>query len=121
MSSRAGLGTTAQPSTSKLTTTSTSPLTSTTINAASNEEDLISEFVGDVTTDDVLPTQADLIRVQDTIVLDEEGKSRSFREVFTGPNIAPRVLIIFVRHFFCGVCVSRHSHITGRLYLTKYD
>ena len=36
-------------------------------------------------------------------VLDHEGKSHSFKSVSQGPDTVDRVLVIFIRHFFCGV------------------
>lgn len=59
------------------------------------------------TTTSSLPSQVDLSRVKDFIVVDEDGKSRPFYQVYTGENVTPRVLIIFVRHFFCGVCLFK--------------
>ncbi|KAJ5224845.1 uncharacterized protein N7469_008348 [Penicillium citrinum] len=37
-------------------------------------------------------------------VLDHEGKSHSFKSVSQGPDTVDRVLVIFIRHFFCGSC-----------------
>ncbi|MCG8388066.1 MAG: hypothetical protein MJA30_21135 [Cytophagales bacterium] len=37
------------------------------------------------------------------IVLDRLGKSHQFKTLYTGKNVARRVLVVFVRHFFCGV------------------
>ncbi|ESZ91663.1 hypothetical protein SBOR_7961 [Sclerotinia borealis F-4128] len=57
----------------------------TSIDTSLNSVDPSAEFVGDINTNNDLPSQAMLKRVE-------------------GPNVARRVLIIFIRHFFCGNC-----------------
>jgi hypothetical protein len=68
-----------------------------------NTADPTAEFVGDVDTDNTIPSQALLRKVADFQVLDQDGKSRPFKSLYSGPMVARRVLVIFVRHFFCGV------------------
>lgn len=46
---------------------------------------------------------SDIDRAGDLLVLDSTGQSRPFRDIYSGPGRAKRQLIIFVRHFFCGV------------------
>ncbi|KAK8069120.1 hypothetical protein PG994_005736 [Apiospora phragmitis] len=55
------------------------------------------DFQGEVQTNNDLPTQATLKRLENHTVLDASLCTRV-------PNVARRVLIIFVRHFFCGNC-----------------
>lgn len=62
------------------------------------------EFEGTVHVNDDLPTDKDLARVEDLLVLDAEGQSRPFKDLYKAPLVAPRQLIIFIRHFFCGNC-----------------
>lgn len=62
------------------------------------------DFSGNVDVNDDLPTETDLKRVGDLLLLDSQGVSRPFKELYTGAGVAPRQLIIFVRHFFCGNC-----------------
>ncbi|ETS81884.1 hypothetical protein PFICI_06886 [Pestalotiopsis fici W106-1] len=62
------------------------------------------DFHGDVQTNNSLPTPETLRKLEQYTVLDESGKSRPFKSLYTGPNVARRVLIIFIRHFFCGNC-----------------
>lgn len=69
-----------------------------------NDADPTADFTGDVDTDNILPTLDTLRRAEDLSVLDEDGKARPFKSLYAAPNIARRVLVIFVRHFFCGVC-----------------
>jgi len=54
------------------------------------------DFTGELNTNNEIPTQ-------DT-VLDKDGKTVPFRNIYSGPNVTRRVLVIFIRHFFCGVC-----------------
>jgi len=70
----------------------------------SNNVDPPADFEGDVDTNNALPTQAVLRKVQDVMLFNEEGVAVPFRSLYTGPNVARRVLVIFVRHFFCGNC-----------------
>jgi hypothetical protein len=62
------------------------------------------EFAGDVNTNNEIPSQEVLRKVESMLVLDKDGKTRPFKTLYSGPNVARRVLIIFIRHFFCGVC-----------------
>jgi hypothetical protein len=61
------------------------------------------DFQGTVHVDNSIPTEKDLARVADLLVLDAQGQSRPFKELYKAPGVAPRQLIIFIRHFFCGV------------------
>jgi hypothetical protein len=61
------------------------------------------DFEGEVTTNDDLPPPEALRKVENYIVLDRHGKTLTFKSLYKGKNVARRVLIIFVRHFFCGV------------------
>lgn len=61
------------------------------------------DFDGEVTTNDELPAVEVVRKLDDHLLLDKEGKSRTFRSLYNGKNSARRVLIIFIRHFFCGV------------------
>jgi hypothetical protein len=61
------------------------------------------DFSGNVDVNDDLPSEKDLKRVGDLVVLDAQGVSTPFKEVFGGQGKARRQLVIFVRHFFCGV------------------
>ena len=68
-----------------------------------NGADPTAEFIGDVDTDNTIPSQALLRKVADFQFSDQDGKSRPFKSLYSGPMVARRVLVIFVRHFFCGV------------------
>lgn len=73
-----------------------------------SSSDPTGEFSGDLDTNNELPSQAMLKKVEDTMILDEHNKSRPFKSIYTGPNVARRVLVIFVRHFFCGVSLNKY-------------
>ena len=61
------------------------------------------EFEGTLHVNNSIPNDKDLARVADLLVLDAQGQSRPFKELYKAPGVAPRQLIIFIRHFFCGV------------------
>ena len=64
------------------------------------------DFQGDVLVSNDIPTQDALDKCADLLVLDAQGTSRPFKTLHAGEGVAPRQLIIFVRHFFCGVSIS---------------
>jgi hypothetical protein len=71
------------------------------------------EFTGDISTNNELPSQDVLKSVENLQVLDKDGKMLPFKSLYTGPNVARRVLVIFIRHFLCGVrapSASTHPH-----------
>ncbi|ORY08988.1 AhpC/TSA antioxidant enzyme-domain-containing protein [Clohesyomyces aquaticus] len=80
------------------------------------------DFTGNVEVNDDIPTEKELKRVENLLVLDAEGTSRPFKTLYSGPGVAPRQLIIFVRHFFCGNCQeylrTLSSSITPDMLLT---
>ena len=82
-------------------TTATPPKISLDISSRNSEPAI--DFAGDVDTNNVLPTQALLSKIEAYPVLDRDGKSIPFKSLYTGPNVTRRVLLIFVRHFYCGV------------------
>lgn len=61
------------------------------------------DFDGHVETDDEIPSPQVLRALENHIVLDSAGKTHPFKSLYSGPNVARRILVIFVRHFFCGV------------------
>ncbi|KAK4453819.1 AhpC/TSA antioxidant enzyme-domain-containing protein [Podospora aff. communis PSN243] len=62
------------------------------------------DFEGTIDSNNDLPSAATLARIGNFLVLDRDGKSHAFKTLYTGKHVARRVLIIFVRHFFCGNC-----------------
>ncbi|EPE34659.1 hypothetical protein GLAREA_10353 [Glarea lozoyensis ATCC 20868] len=66
--------------------------------------DSTAEFAGELDTNDKIPSQAVLKKIEGLVVLDKDGKTVPFKDIYNGPNVARRVLVIFIRHFFCGNC-----------------
>lgn len=61
------------------------------------------DFHGSVDSNNQMPSAETLRKIENYVVLDRDGKSHPFKSLYTGKHVARRVLIIFVRHFFCGV------------------
>lgn len=74
----------------------------TTCDVPPNEADRA--FTGELTTSNTLPSQSTIDKIGDYIVLDRHGRTHPFKSLYTGKNVARRVLVVFIRHFFCGNC-----------------
>lgn len=57
----------------------------------------------DANTNHEIPSHATLKSIEDLPLRDVEGRPVPFKSLYTGPNVARRVLVIFIRHFYCGV------------------
>lgn len=68
------------------------------------------DFDGEVMTTNELPSPVMLEKIKDYIVLDKDGKSYAFKTLYSGSHVARRVLVIFIRHFFCGVRLPSPFH-----------
>ncbi|KAG9242903.1 AhpC/TSA antioxidant enzyme-domain-containing protein [Calycina marina] len=73
------------------------------------------EFTGDVNTNNEIPSQEMLNNMAEISVLDRDGRSIPFKSIYTGPNVARRVLVIFIRHFFCGNCQEYLRTLTASI------
>ncbi|KAI1129091.1 AhpC/TSA antioxidant enzyme-domain-containing protein [Nemania abortiva] len=62
------------------------------------------DFIGEVDTNNGVPSMETLRALEDHPVIDNVGKTHPFKSLYSGHNVARRMLIIFVRHFFCGNC-----------------
>ena len=82
-----------------------------TTTAPSKPEGSTGDFTGDIEASNKLPSEGDLDRAADMPVLDGSGKIHLFRSLHSSPDSPRRVLVIFIRHFFCGV--SKHICITS--------
>lgn len=73
---------------------------------AHTHDDLVNppDFQGEVQTNNDLPAIETLRKIETYTVLDSDGKSHTFKSLYAGHNSPRRVLIIFIRHFFCGNC-----------------
>ncbi|KAL2758256.1 hypothetical protein ACRALDRAFT_1074926 [Sodiomyces alcalophilus JCM 7366] len=97
---------TAQSDGTQSPTTSTTQGADNTTRATSIEVDTSrpQDFAGAIATTNELPTQETLRKLDDYVVLDRDGRSHTFKSLYSGRNVARRMLIIFVRHFLCGNC-----------------
>lgn len=64
------------------------------------------DFDEELSTTNELPSAEVQKMIEEYIVLDSHGKSRTFKSLYMGGNVARRVLVIFIRHFFCGVSLA---------------
>lgn len=71
--------------------------------APSKPEGPTGDFTGDIDVSNRLPSKEDLGRAADMPVVDGSGKLHLFKSLHSSPDSPMRVLIIFIRHFFCGV------------------
>lgn len=50
-----------------------------------------------------LPTEAALSEAGEIMIKDKDGKEIPLKSLYTGKPADERQLLIFIRHFFCGV------------------
>lgn len=62
------------------------------------------DFDGSIGVSQKLPTETDLRNVAELPILNVKNDSVPFKSLYDGEQEGKKVLIIFVRHFFCGVC-----------------
>lgn len=67
------------------------------------------DFSGDIDVSSKLPSQRDLENVADLPVLDADGQPHPFKTLHSNQDGPQRVLIIFIRHFFCGVSTCTYN------------
>jgi hypothetical protein len=70
---------------------------------ASKPQGETGEFSGNIKVSQKVPTASELNKVADFNVLDKDGNPHPFRSLYASKDENQRVLIIFIRHFFCGV------------------
>ena len=71
--------------------------------APSCEYDPNSNFSGEIKVSNDPPDAKMLKRVEGLEIVDVEGKSRTFGSLFEELKEGERVVVVFIRHFFCGV------------------
>lgn len=73
-------------------------------NGGAGKEKPLEEVKGIVKVDDKPPSAGDLVKAGKADVFDAEGKRHRFADLVTDADGGgKRVLVVFVRHFFCGV------------------
>ena len=71
-----------------------------------NSDPATREFQGDVKVSTALPSESTLERIADLPLFDVDGKTVSFKSLYwSNSNESKKVMIIFIRHFFCGVSI----------------
>lgn len=71
-----------------------------------NSDPATQDFQGDVKVSTALPSESTLERIADLPVFDVDGKTVPFKSLYwSNGNESKKVMIIFIRHFFCGVSV----------------
>lgn len=89
--------------------------------SATKPEGPTGDFTGDIDVSSKPPTLKDLENVADLPVLDVDGQPHPFKTLHSSQDGPQRVLIIFVRHFFCGVspCTDMGNLICYDLWSAK--
>lgn len=86
------------------------------VTTATRPEGPTGELKGDIEVSNKLPSRSDLEKIADWPVLDGSGQKIAFKDLYSSANGSRRVLIIFIRHFFCGVCAPHlHSNCLASL------
>ncbi|KAG4414717.1 hypothetical protein IFR04_012151 [Cadophora malorum] len=80
-----------------------------------SSHDASADFSGEVNTNNNIPSQETLKRVENFPILDQDGRSIPFKNLYTGPNVTRRVLVIFIRHFYCGNCQEYVRSLTASI------
>ena len=70
----------------------------------------------EVLSNDKLPSVDTIRKVEDYTVFDNKCEKHSFKSIYDGPGSTERVLVIFIRHFFCGVSFYHSSRVADRCY-----
>ncbi|KAI0421305.1 AhpC/TSA antioxidant enzyme-domain-containing protein [Xylaria grammica] len=76
------------------------------VDQSSSNDELVNppDFKGEVETNNDIPSPQTLKAIENYTVFDHVGKTHPFKSLYSGHNVARRMLVIFVRHFFCGNC-----------------
>ncbi len=70
------------------------------VGTATKPEGPTGDFEGDIEVNDKPPNSKMLASAASLPLLDEKGKKHTFKSLYEGKG---RVIVVFVRHFFCGV------------------
>lgn len=75
-------------------------------------DDWFSRFRDDIDVSDEQPSATQLAAAGKVPIIDVHGNSRPFSSLYSeGEAIGERQLILFVRHFYCGVSLPSHGGI----------
>ncbi|TGJ87028.1 hypothetical protein E0Z10_g1748 [Xylaria hypoxylon] len=73
------------------------------------------DFKGEVETNNEIPSPQVLKAIENYTVFDHVGKTHPFKSLYSGHNVARRILVIFIRHFFCGNCQEYLRTLTSSI------
>lgn len=71
--------------------------------AQSCDFDANAYFPDDIGESDGILSAAHLAKAAELPIYDSKGRSRPFKSLYSGDGVVGRQLVIFVRHFYCGV------------------
>jgi hypothetical protein len=73
---------------------------------ATNSDPATQEFQGNIEVSTALPSKSTLEEIADLPVLGVDGQIVPFKSLYwSDTSEGKKVMIIFIRHFFCGVCI----------------
>lgn len=73
---------------------------------ATNSDPATQEFQGNIEVSTALPSKSTLEEIADLPVLGVDGQTVPFKSLYwSDTSEGKKVMIIFIRHFFCGVCI----------------
>jgi hypothetical protein len=68
---------------------------------------MFEQFKDQIDISDNLPDAKTMEQVSEIPIFDSEGNSRPFKSIYSGElAIGEQQMVLFVRHFFCGVSFS---------------
>ncbi|KAI4285503.1 MAG: hypothetical protein L6R38_000600 [Xanthoria sp. 2 TBL-2021] len=74
------------------------------------------DYKGDVHVNNNAPRRKDVERIAELPVLDKDGKPHTFKSLYAPTNDeSSRTLVIFIRHFFCGVSITSSLSLLAEL------
>ena len=74
------------------------------VQTATKPEGPTGDFEGDIAVNDTPPNAKMLASAASLPLLDEKNKKHTFKSLYEGKG---RIIIIFIRHFFCGVSFAQ--------------
>lgn len=85
------------------------------VQTATKPEGPTGDFRGNISVDDTPPDKKMLEMVNGLMILDEDKRKHTFKTLYSGRE---RTLVVFIRHFFCGVRLLLATHSSTRLFET---
>ncbi|GKT80484.1 hypothetical protein ColTof4_12907 [Colletotrichum tofieldiae] len=70
---------------------------------------------GHASVTDEPPSSQALAEAAELQVLSRDGKPCTFKDLYKGPEAISRVVVVFIRHFFCGACQAYTHSLSSAL------